>query len=34
MVYTGVNKNTMFAISAEVPSQYGIISERKLYSLV
>lgn len=34
MVYTGINQNTMFAIAMSVPSKYGVISERKLYSLV
>jgi hypothetical protein len=34
MVFTNLNRNTMFAVAMSVPSKYGIISERKLYNLV
>ena len=34
MVYTGINQNTLAAISMTVPSRYGVLSERKLYGMI
>ena len=34
IVYTGINQNTIAAISMTVPSMYGILNTRKLYGII